>query len=92
MSEREPNIVVSGWSRDVTEDGVTASLEIIRLEHEALWSMHLYAADHSCVVWDEQFDSDDAAFKTFERELAQEGLSALLASDNVIPFPEALDS
>ena len=39
MIEPDPKIVASRLSRTVTQDGVTIKVPIIRLEHEAKWSL-----------------------------------------------------
>jgi hypothetical protein len=41
MVERDPNIVKSGLSRTVKKDGVMEELSIIRLEHQAEWSLEV---------------------------------------------------
>ena len=39
MDQREPNLVRSGLSRMVTNDGVTVEVSIVRLENETEWSL-----------------------------------------------------
>jgi len=38
-------------------------------------------------VWDDPFESDEAAFEEFERTIAEEGLEAFLDDARIIPFP-----
>jgi hypothetical protein len=86
MSEREPNIVQSGLSRKVTQDGVTVEVSIIRLEHEKEWSLEVVNAANTSIVWGELFPTDEAAYAEFERTVAEEGMRTLLDSAKVIPF------
>ena len=39
MSDRDPNIVVSGLSRTVTADGITVDVHIFPLEHDQQWTL-----------------------------------------------------
>lgn len=87
MNERDPNIVNSALSRKVTRDGVTVEVSIIRLEHEKDWSLEVVNASNTSIVWDELFQTDEAANAEFERTVAEEGMQAFLDTAKVIPFP-----
>ena len=67
MTEREPNLVTSGLSRCVTEDGVTVAVGIFRLDHETTWTLEVVNPEGTSTVWDEQFPTDDAAYEEFAR-------------------------
>jgi hypothetical protein len=71
MSERDSNIVKSGLSRTVKEDGFTTEVSIIRLEHETKWSLEIVNSTGRSIVWDDLFSSDDEAFAEFERTVAE---------------------
>jgi hypothetical protein len=86
MSERDPNIVKSGFSRTVKKEGVTVEVSIIRLEHETKWSLEVVNGAGTSIVWDDLFSSDDEAFAEFERTGAEEGMQTFLDKGNVIPF------
>lgn len=86
MSDRDPNIVKSGLSRKVTQNGITVSVEIYRLEHEPGWSLEVVNASGTSTVWDDLFDTDDAADEAFRTTLDEEGMQAFLDSATVIPF------
>ena len=86
MIERDPNIVHSGLSRTVTRDGVTVEVSIVRLEHEAQWSLEVVNSAATSTVWDELFATDEDAYAEFERTAAEEGMRAFLDKGNVIPF------
>jgi hypothetical protein len=86
MVERDPNIVHSGLSRKVARDGVAVEVSIIRLEHEAEWSLEVVNSEGTSIVWDELFASDGEAYAEFERTVAEEGMRTFLDSGKVIPF------
>ena len=44
MSQRDPNLVTSGRSGVVTQDGVKVEICIVRLEHEKLWTLEVVKA------------------------------------------------
>ena len=86
MEEREPNLVTSGLSRDVTRDGITVEVCIYRLETTQGWSLEVVNSAGTSIVWDDLFPSDDAANEEFLRTVAEEGMTAFLDSAKVVPF------
>ncbi len=86
MKERDPNLVTSGLSRSVTQDGVTVRLFICRLEYEAEWTLEVVNSAGTSIVWDQTFSSDDAADEEFLRTVNEEGMAAFLDRAKVIPF------
>lgn len=86
MSQSDPNLVTSGLSGVVTQDGVKVEICIVRMEHEKLWTLEVVNAAGTSVVWDEQFSSDEEAYAEFKRTVAAEGMQAFLDQGNVIPF------
>ena len=86
MEDRDPNIVTSGLSRTVTQDGRTVKLGIYRLEHDPRWAMEVVNQAGTSTVWDDQFDTDEDAHREFLRTIEEEGMDAFLGFDNVIPF------
>ena len=61
MTDRDPNIITSGLSRRITEDGVTVRLVIYRLEHDPKWAGEVVNEAGTSIVWDDLFDTDQAA-------------------------------
>ena len=86
MRQRDPNLVISGLSGVVTQDGITVEICICRLEHEKPWTLEVVNAAGTSVVWDEPFSSDEDAYAEFKRTVANEGMQAFLDQGNVIPF------
>ncbi len=86
MIERDPNIVQSDLSRTVKRDGVTVEVSIIRLEHQAEWSLEVVNSAGTSIVWDHLFATDEDAYAEFERTVAEEGMRTFLDNGNVIPL------
>jgi hypothetical protein len=87
MQQRDPNLVRSGLSRRVTSGGLTATVEIYRLEDQPGWSLEVVDEDRASIIWDDLFPTDDKAFDVFQAALKEEGMVALLGRSNVIRFP-----
>lgn len=86
VSERDPNIVTSSWSGPVVRDGVTVELGIYRLEDEPGWTLEVVNGKGTSTVWDDVFDTDDAAHAAFLQTVADEGMKTFLDQAVVIPF------
>ena len=87
VADRDPNIVTSGLSRTVTQQGVQVEVLIYRLEHDPMWALEVVNEQGTSTVWDDLFDTDDAAFAAFQLTLDEEGMDAFFDRGNVIPFP-----
>ena len=91
MSEPEPNIIKSRFSRRFTWDGYTLQIEIYRLDDRPGWTLEVVNEEGTSTVWDELFDTDRAANNAFGETFEREGLSAFLDEDsNVLPFPRGI--
>jgi len=80
----DPN---SGLSQRMTVEGCEFRIEIYRLEHEPNWTLEVVDEDGTSTVWDDKFETDQAAFDEVIRTIEKEGLSAFRDNDNVIQFP-----
>jgi len=85
--ERDPNLVFSSRNGRVTRNGMTVELCIVRLEHGEEWTLEVVSQNGTSIVWDDPFESDEAAFGEFERTIAEEGMEAFLDDARIIPFP-----
>ena len=86
MEEREPNLITSGLSRHVTQDGITVELCIYRLETKPGWTLEVVNSEGTSIVWDDLFPSDDAANEEFLRTVVEEGMASFLDDQKVVPF------
>ncbi len=87
MREKTPNIITSGLSGFVHQDGVTVDVQIYRLEREPPeWSLEVVNDEGTSTVWDDTFPTDQLAYDEFRRTVAEEGMKTFLENENVIPF------
>lgn len=84
----DPNIVNSGLSQRVVVEGHNFSIEIYKLEGGNEWSLEVVDEEGTSIVWDDIFESDQAAFGEVMRSIKEEGLGAFRDSGNVVPFPK----
>jgi hypothetical protein len=69
-------------------EGHEFQIEIYRLEVDPTWTLEVVDEDGTSTVWDDTFDSDQAAMDELMRTIKKEGLSAFRDSGNVIKFPK----
>ena len=86
MAERDPNLITSSLSRVVSGGGMSVRVEIYRLEDRPGWALEVVNDKGTSTVWDELFDTDDAADAAFQQTVESEGMAAFLDSATVIPF------
>ncbi|WP_298921450.1 hypothetical protein [uncultured Roseobacter sp.] len=85
--EREPNLVRSGMSQQIVEDGISFDVGIYKLEGIHGWSLEVVTADGTSIVWDDLFDDDKAAFAEAVITIRSEGALAFQnGGGNVVPF------
>lgn len=84
----DPNLVISGLSQEVSVGGETLRIEIYRLEDDPGWTLEVVDRDGTSTVWDDEFDSDQAALDEALRAIQEEGPRAFHDQRNVVPFPK----
>ncbi len=84
----DPNIVSSGLSQRVSVEGHNFSIEIYKLEDGNEWSLEVVDEEGTSTVWDDLFDSDQAALDEVLKAIKEDGLGAFQESGNVVPFPK----
>lgn len=88
MQLAQRNLVDSGLSQRTIIEGHKFKIEIYRLEHEPQWSLEVVDEDGTSTVWDDLFDTDQAALDEVLKTIKEEGLSAFRDSGNVVSFPK----
>ena len=73
----DPKIITSPLSGPFTEGDVTVDVQIYRLE-DTKWTLEVIDNQGTSIVWDDQFDTDDAARREFNRSVAEEGLTGIV--------------
>lgn len=85
--EREPNLIISGASQRILEDGIPFKVDIYKLEGGAGWTLEVVTEDGTSIVWDDLFDDDQAAFEEAVATIRTEGAQAFAnGGSNVVPF------
>ena len=85
--EREPNLIISGASQRIVEDGVPFKVDIYKLEGGDGWSLEVVTEDRTSIVWDDLFDDDRDALEEAVTTIRREGAVAFVnGGSNVIPF------
>lgn len=80
-----PKIINSGLSQHIEQDGHTFVIEIYRLDNETTWILEIVDDQGTSHVWDDRFDSAQAALDEANITLQREGAAAFLS--NVVEFP-----
>lgn len=75
MAQADPVIHYSPLSQIAVHDGAKLDLQIYRTD-DSRWVLEVVNERGTSTVWDEQFDTDRAAFDAFTRTLDTEGLAA----------------
>lgn len=83
MSEIE--LIYSKHCQSISSAGKTVQLEIYGTGKND-WMLEVVDEYGNSTCWDEPFDSDEAAYKEFERTLSEEGIEALIGE----PSPRKL--
>jgi uncharacterized protein len=72
----DTKIMPSPLSGPYSEGGLTVDVRIYRLE-DSKWALEVIDSEGTSTVWDDQFDTDDAAKSEFNRCIAEEGIVSL---------------
>jgi hypothetical protein len=72
----DPKIITSPLSGPFTEGGQTVDVQIYRLENSK-WALEVIDSAGTSTVWDDQFDTDEAAKAEFNRCIVEEGIVSL---------------
>lgn len=73
----DPKIITSPLSGPFTEGSITVDVQIYRLE-DSKWALEVIDSEGTSIVWDEQFDTAEAAHAEFRRCVVEEGLVGII--------------
>jgi hypothetical protein len=79
--EKDPNVIHSPLSREITQDGITVKVEIYGLDDREGWALELVDQEWNSTVWDETFATDQAAWDYIQAEIERIGLKRILETD-----------
>jgi uncharacterized protein len=72
----DPKIITSPLSGPYSEGSLIVDVQIYRLE-DTKWTLEVVDSKGTSTVWDDQFDTDEAAHAEFRRCIAEEGIISL---------------
>ena len=73
----DPKLIASKHNGKFTRGGITVEVRIVRLE-DTKWTLEIVDQSGTSIVWDDEFDTDDAAHAEFLRSVETEGLDGIL--------------
>jgi hypothetical protein len=73
-----PELIESALCRQITQDGVPLTINIVRIATEPGWSLEVVNAKGTSIVWNDTFATDREADAAFRNVLADEGVQAFL--------------
>jgi len=82
----DPNLIVSGLSQAISVEGHKIRIEIYKLENSEGWSLEAVDSEGTSTVWDDLFETDQAAWDEAMKAVKEEGLSAFSDKGKVLPF------
>jgi hypothetical protein len=74
----EFKIINSRLSQKITRDGTTIEVLIYRGEHEPTWLLEVVDHAGGSTVWEETFQTEQAALNEVLRTIDEEGIACLL--------------
>jgi nicotinamide mononucleotide adenylyltransferase len=72
-----PEIIDSHLSRFYTENGETVQVCIYRLA-DTNWTLEVVDLENNSTLWDDAFETDQAAWEEFSREVTVNGIEQFL--------------
>lgn len=72
----DPKLIDSPLSRAVHVEDESLQICIYRLETDAKWTLEVVDQDATSTVWDDLFDTDEAALAEALQAIEKEGLEA----------------
>ncbi|EHK56783.1 hypothetical protein [Allomesorhizobium alhagi] len=74
QDKSDPAVIVSDLCSRVTGGGVSVYIQIYRLEHETAWTLEVVDHEGASTVFDDKFETDQAALDAAMRVIEDEGI------------------
>lgn len=75
---KEPELIHSALSQEISSGGKTVSVEIYRLEDEPEWALEVVDEYNNSTVWDETFKTESEALTEVKKSILEDGISSLI--------------
>lgn len=73
--DQEPELIYSDLQTHYSEGGLSVEIAIYRLP-ETEWVLEVIAEDGNSTVWEDPFESDEAAFAEAMQAIKEEGIAS----------------
>lgn len=90
MNDTDLPIIDSPLSRTVSRDGMTVEVNIFRVGDDPFWALEVVNQAGTSIVWDDVFQTDEAAFAAFAQTVATEGIATFLDDEDAAPASATL--
>ena len=77
MNDDDFELIMSPLCQTYNEDGIALQIEIYR-SLQSDWTLELINPNNTSIVWDETFNSDQAALDEFHRTVRVDGMGSFL--------------
>ncbi|WP_394891098.1 hypothetical protein ACG873_07185 [Mesorhizobium sp. AaZ16] len=78
QDKSNPTVIVSALCSRVTGGGISVDIQIYRLEHETAWTLEVVDHEGASTVFDDKFETDQAALDAAMRVIEDEGISTFV--------------
>ena len=74
--EPDPELIYSPYCQSIERDGIEVEVWIFKIEGTD-WTLEVVDEFNNSTVWDEEFKTDQDAFKELEKTLREEGIETM---------------
>jgi hypothetical protein len=74
--EQDPEIIYSPLCTKFSKDGRVVEVNIFRIDAESTWHLEVVNEQNTSTVWDDPFETEDAAWAEFLSTVEDEGMVA----------------
>jgi hypothetical protein len=79
VPDRDPDTTRSDLSCTITLDGITVQIDIYRLADDRRWQLEVVNELGISTIWDDPFDTEQAALNAFKEAVEDEGMETFLS-------------
>ena len=82
MNDEERKLVFSLLCRRIRRSRTSIRVHIYRLERQSHWTLEVEDQQGGSTVWDDKFDTDEAALEEVMKVIETEGIETFLVDQN----------
>jgi hypothetical protein len=80
----DPEIIMSPLCREIEKDGTRIQVDIYRIEGEPGWVLEVIDEENASTIWDEPFDTEQAALDVVMKVIETDGIRSFLEGDSEV--------